>query len=233
VGVPMATPNVWLPSAPVVSNPTSPNVILMMNYLGLGDVMALAEGEQMHTTMFGTLMSVDMRRKWTIWQIASPYAAFITQADTISQKLYLGNALANGKIYQLLSTQLSDDGTAINGLYTTYGWVDGNKVSQNPMLGFHRKMWTYLQLTASGTGTLQATALINSLVPALPFYKQALPGIPLAVNPPDDYERSMNAAGNRIFMQFSTNAVGAAFNLQRVIMVGGKATLPIRGNAAQ
>lgn len=233
VGVPMSTPNVYLPNAPTVTNPTTPNVILVLNYLGLGDVMALADGEQMHTTMFGTLMSVDMRRKWTIWQVASPFANFITRQDGISQPLFLGNSQSNGKIYQFLATQLSDDGTAINSNYTTYGWVDAAKAQQLQMLGMHRKQWNYLQIRASGSGTMTVKLLPNNLVPSAPFSKITLPGITLASNPGDDYERSVNAVGNLMFVNFSTNAVGAAMSVRHVIMVGKPATLALRGNAAQ
>lgn len=75
VGVPMPTPNFWLPNAPINNNPTSPNVILMCNYQGLDSGGMLKTEPQMHTTMFGTLNAIDMRRKWSIWQIPSPYAA--------------------------------------------------------------------------------------------------------------------------------------------------------------
>jgi hypothetical protein len=233
IGVPMATPNAYLPNAGIVTNPTSPNVIIALNYLGLGDITALAEGEQMRTTMFGTLMSVDMRRKWTIWQVSSPFANFIQRGDLYTNTLFLCNANGSTNIDAFTTGQLSDNGVAINGLYTTYGWVDMNKQQQNPLLGMHRKMWTYLQMLASGSGTFQVSALLNNLNPQLPFHIQNLPGIKLSTTPSDDYERSLNAAGNRVFLQFSTNAVGAAFNLERVILVGGIATLPIRGNAAQ
>ena len=43
VGVPLPTPNFWLPNAPENANPTSPNVILMCNYQGLDSGSALKE----------------------------------------------------------------------------------------------------------------------------------------------------------------------------------------------
>lgn len=238
IGVPMATgPGTasyqWLPNAPTNANPTSPNVILMLNYLGLGDIQELASGAQLHTTMFGTLMSVDMRRKWTIWNVASPYADFVMRQDGLSTPLFVCNGTGTGKIYQFLGTQYSDDGTAINSSYTTYGWVDAAKAQQNPMLGMHRKMWTYLQMLISGAGSLTVSCLLNNLVPSLPFRTITGPTITLSAVPSDDIERSINVAGNRIYVQFSTNAVGAYFNLERVILCGGPATLPIRGSAAQ
>lgn len=233
VGVPMATPNAWLPNAPVNANPTTPNVILMLNYQGLGDVMSLGDGKQMHTTMFGTLMSVDMRRKWSLWQIASPSANFVERQDGISRPLFLGNGAANGKIYQLLNTQRSDDGAAINSTYTTYGFVDAAKAQQSPLLGFHRKLWSYLQMLVKGAGALTIKMLPNNLIPATPFSAVTLPAITLSLTPGDDLERPLNVAGNRMFVQFSTDAVNAWFELERLILVGSQAPLALRGSAAQ
>ena len=238
IGVPMATgPGTasypWLPNAPTVSNPTSPNVVLMLNYLGLGDITALADGPQLHTTMFGTLMSVDMRRKWTVWNITSPIANFIMRQDGYTRSLFLGNGVNNGKIYQFLASQLSDDGAAINSTYTTYGFVDHTKAQQNPLLGLHRKAFNYLQALIYGSGNVSFTYLMNSLMPPQSGYKTTPSPITLAAVPTDDYERPINQVGNRIYVQISSNAVGAAWTLERLILVGAQAALSVRGNAAQ
>lgn len=238
IGVPMATGAgtksfPYLPNAPTVSNPTSPNVILMLNYLGLGDVMALGDGEQMHTTMFGTLMSVDMRRKWTIWNVTSPYGDFIMRQDGVTTQLMLGNGVGNGKIYSFSPTQLTDDGTTINALYTTYGFVDENKKQQNPLLGNHRKQYVYSQMTIQGTGQVSLTLLSNQLTPPQSGYSYTTPPITLSANPTDDLERPVNAQGNRVFAQFKTVGSGSAFTLQKLILVGSQAMLPLRGSAAQ
>lgn len=241
IGAPMATPNVYLPNAPTNANPTTPNVIFTLNYVGLSGPQELAAMPQMHTTMFGAIVSVDMRRKWNIWQIPCPYAAFVTRQDGVSNPLFLGNGIGSGKIYQLSATQLSDDGAAINGLYTTYGFVNSGMAKQNPLLGFHRKLYTYLQLLAYGAGTLTVKFLANRINADLQHTWQVLSapdgsnqvGIPLQANPQDDIERSINIAGNRVFMQVSTNAVGAHFTLSKAILVGGPSPLlPLRGSAS-
>jgi len=233
IGVPMATPNQWLPNAPSVPNPTSPNVVLMLNYQGLGDVMALGDGEQMHTTMFGTLMSVDMRRKWTIWQITSPYADFCTRQDGLSEPLFICNGKNTGKIYQLVAGQLSDDGAAINSLYTTYGFTSFEKAQQYPLLGFYRKNYTYWTAAMNGAGNLTVKFLPGNLIPNAPYAPFTLPVIPLSATPADDYERSINVIGTRVFVQLSTNAVGAWWNLNHMTLIGKAAALPLRGNLAQ
>ena len=97
VGVPMPTPNQWLPNAPVNAKPQTPNVILCLNYQGLDSGSELKSAPQMHTTMFGTLTSIDMRRKWSIWQIPSPYGA-VCQGVT-DEEIFICNGRGNSKVY--------------------------------------------------------------------------------------------------------------------------------------
>ena len=47
-GLPLPTPNFWLPFAPVNSAPTKPNVILMCNFQGLDSGSPLRSEPQMH-----------------------------------------------------------------------------------------------------------------------------------------------------------------------------------------
>lgn len=236
IGAPMSTPNAYLPNAPTVTNPTSPNVVITLNYIGLNSVNDLANGQQMHVTMFGTLVSTDKRRKWTIWNITSPYADFVTRPDGVSRPLFFCNGIGSGKLYQLNATQYSDDGVAINGTYTTYGFVNSGMVKQNPLLGFHRKLYTYLQLMAYGSGQMAVKFLANTLNATANYQWKVLGaagGITLQANPVDDIERSINVTGNRVFTQFSTNAVGAHMTLSKVILVGGPhPVLPLRGSAS-
>jgi hypothetical protein len=44
--------HVWLPNAPYNPKPTSPNVILMLNYQGLADIKEMMMSPEVHTTMF-------------------------------------------------------------------------------------------------------------------------------------------------------------------------------------
>lgn len=234
VGVPLPTPNKWLPLAPVNKNPTTPNVILMWNWQGLNDFQELVDGQSMHTTMFGTLASVDMRLKMTIWNVASPYAGFITQPDLTTQRFTICNGNGSGKIYQLYETgqlipdhtdPLSDDGTAINSQYWTYGFVNSSKAQQFPLLGFHRKRYQMVQQLISGAGTAVVKAYPNYILTestlAFNDYAYTVPGgIGLVEQPKDDYIRPLNISGNRVYVQYGTNAVGEAWNLSKVIMCG-------------
>lgn len=221
-----ALPSVkWLPNAPYNPTPTSPNVMLMMNYQGLATFEEMVTSPEVHTTMFGTLAAVDMKRKWAIWQIATPAMEFILQEDGESQPLYICNGIGSSKIYQLSTDQLSDDGVAINSLYTTYGFVNAAKAATLPIFGFHAKRYTVLQASITGVQTVNSAAtnasiriLPNTLTPKYP-YKVPI-GIPLVDPVQDDYFRPINVRGNRAFIEVSTNAVGSSFNLSKLLLTG-------------
>lgn len=162
VGVPMATPNFWLPNALANPNPQTPNVILMCNYQGLDTGSEIKAGPQMHTTMFGTLNAIDMRRKWSIWQIASPYGASVqTQTD---KAFYICNGASNSKVYMLDPTADTDDGVAIDSLYTTASLPGDAATKQYPQLGDGNYRVGYMNMTASGAGLLNVRFLPNTLL---------------------------------------------------------------------
>jgi hypothetical protein len=216
--VPLATPNQWLPFDPVNLAPTTPNVILMCNYQGLNDFQDLVSSPQMHTTMFGTLAAVDMKRKWSIWHVATPYMDFISRQAVENKPLFVCNGIESSKIYQFLDDQLSDDGVAIYGLYTTYGFVNAAKAATLPIFGFHQKRYTVLQGTSYGAGVMKVVAYQNTLGATYPY---TIPGgITQQPTMQGDWFRPLNQRGSRIFLEFSTDAVGSWFNLSKLLLSG-------------
>jgi hypothetical protein len=224
--VPLPTPNKWLPFDPQNPNPTSPNVMLMLNYQGLNTFEELVNSPAVHTTMFGTLAAVDMKRKWSIWRIPTPYMDFIRRHGTSTKPLFVCNGIDSSRIYQFLDDQLSDDGVEINGLYTTYGFVDAVKATTIPIFGFHAKRYTVLQVTSQGAGVERIRAYPNTLdnprpIEILGSTVVTQPGAITLKNPAyDDWFRPMNVRGNRVYMEFSTNAVGHWFELSKVMLSG-------------
>jgi hypothetical protein len=215
----------WLPNAPYNPTPTTPNVMLMLNYQGLATFEEMISSPQIHTTMFGTLAAPDMKRKWAIWNIAMPDMEFIIRADSETQPLYICNGIDSSKIYILSQSQLSDDGAAINSLYTTYGFVNAAKAATLPIFGFHAKRYTVLQAAVTGVQTVASTAtnmniriLPNTISPKYPYTVPV--GIPLVDPAGDDYFRPINVRGNRAFIEVSTNAVGSAFQLSKLLLTG-------------
>lgn len=227
----------WLPFAEYNPTPTTPNVILMLNYQGMATFDELISSPEVHTTMFGALAAVDMKRKWAIWQIASPYAAFINRQDVLDDPLFICNGIDSSKIYQFLDTQYSDDGEPINSLYTTYGFVNATKAATLPIFGFHAKRYTVFQSAIFGgqtnttsSGNAQIRMLPNTISPTYPYTVPV--GIPLSNPVQDDFFRPINVKGNRMFVEISTDAVGSWFNLSKMLLTGKAdawSTLPATG----
>jgi len=241
VGVPLPTPNFWLPDAPSNPAPTSPNVILMMNYQGCETGEAIKQAMQLHTTMFGSLNAVDMRRKWSIWQIACPYAEAVSTSGSVAGSFTTGevnlldaemrfcNGIASSKIYRL-NPDLgpdeipTDDGATINSLYTTYGHVNPSKASQFPLLGLFRKLWGYMTHQVSGAGTLNVRLLPNTLLgpgdDTKGYYPWTLPGGFVLTDPCTQVrEAPLNFAATRTFVEFSTTG---RMDISDLVMVGKK-----------
>jgi hypothetical protein len=215
----------WLPNAPYNPTPTTPNVMLMLNYQGLANIKEMMVSPEVHTTMFGALAAPDMKRKWAIWNIATPYMQFIMQPDGETEQLYICNGIGTSKIYELDQDQYSDDGVAINSLYTTYGFVNAAKAATLPIFGFHAKRYTVFQTEITG-GQLTSSQVTNAKIRMLPNtispkYPYTVPvGIPLVDPLNDDYFRAINVKGNRMFVEVSTNAVGSWFNLSKILLTG-------------
>lgn len=237
VGVPLKTPNFWLPNPTYGAQPTPQytNVVLMCSYKGLDSVGDLQSEPQDHVSIMGSLTALDMRRKWTLWQIETPYFDFITRQDGLSAPLFICNGVGTSKIYQLIDGNYSDDGTAINSLYTTYGFVNQEKAKEYPLLGFFRKMFSYLRVLASGNGRLQVKAYLNKLTQATTgkgIY-QIPNGLPLQ-DDEYDFERPLNVSGNRVYLEYSTNVAGEGFQLSNMSLVGKQHPhLPIKGPASR
>jgi hypothetical protein len=216
-GVPTATVQ-WLPNAPYNPAPTSPNVCLLCNYQGLDTAAELFAGPGVHTTMFGSLAAVDMKRKWSIWQIPSPYADFIYRPDGVDLPLFILNGIGSSKVYQLLTSQLSDDGVAISSDYCCYGFVNAVKAATLPIFGMHRKQYSVFQVCAEGAGSMGVTFRPDILNAKYPV---TIPtGIALTSPSQQDYFRPINVTGNRMFVEFSTDAVGSWMHIDKVLLTG-------------
>ena len=221
VGVPMATPNFWLPNASVNANPTSPNVILTCDFRGLDSGEELKQYPQMHTTMFGTLNAIDMRRKWSIWQIPAPYANFVQTANDV--ELYICNGRGNSRVYQLDSEATTDDGIVIDSLYTTAGLPGAEKRSQMPQLGKNRVRMGYMVATLESAGNIQARLYANRLPgPGTPpVASWTVPGGFTPGKPyNDDAEASLNFAATRTFLELRQNDGLGGFSLSNLALFG-------------
>jgi hypothetical protein len=212
VGVPIATPNIYMPEFPANANPTSPNVILMCNYRELNTGAAIAQTGPIRSTFTGRLMSPEPARKWSFWNIACPYSDFIDRANN-QWPQWLTTGYSDNKIFQLQATQLNDDGTAINSFWISYGFVKP-ETQDAKGLGLFRMEVPYFTVLATGSGTL------NSYV-----YPESPQNRPYVLDPQTlptisqgDLEIGVNIKGQRFFIRVGTNAVGAGFRCSKMVV---------------
>jgi hypothetical protein len=208
-GVAMPTPNPWLPNAPT-SNPAQPNVILMCNYDGCPTAGELEAGAPVHVTMFGSIKALDMRRKWSVWQIVSPYAGIVLDGTEGIETLYICNGTGTGKIYRLIASdiQMTDDGTPIAPLYITSGQPDKEK-AQALGIGLGQKYaasWMANMQGSSVPNGLRIRHYQNTLADQYPVPARYVP--PLAPTMQNNIEWKAEVRGQRFFTEFSMNQNG-------------------------
>jgi hypothetical protein len=217
IGVPLPTPNFWLPDAPVNAAPTFPNVVLMCSYEGQMSGSDITDAAPVFATQFGNLDTADLRRKWSIQQIPSPYADFITQANGSDNPLLFGNGLSNSKIYALTAT--NDDGAEIPWRYVTYGFGDETDVQKYPALGAGRKRWSYLLATITGVGNAIVSFFSNRIDSTTNYTVPG--GVALAA---DDFdrERPLNIPGNRVYVEYKSGGLDSQMDLSQMTLIGSK-----------
>jgi hypothetical protein len=224
IGVPIATPNAYMPEFPPNANPTTPNVILMCSYRELNTGAALATTGPIRSTYMGRLMSPEPARKWSFWNIRCPYSDYISRANGNWPEFYC-TGYGDQKIFALLASQLSDDGLAINSFWVSYGFVKPEAADAKG-LGLFRMSFPYFTVLAIGSGTL------NSYVyPESPFNRPyVLDPTPLPAITQGDLEIPVNIKGQRFFVRVGTNQVGQNFRCSKMIVpLVADTWSPIRG----
>ena len=231
IGVPLPTPNQWMPDFPANANPTQPNVVLMLNYRELLTGGAIQNEGAVRQSFMGELRTFQLGRKWSAWSIQASYADFVTRADT-TQPLFFCNDQLRGKIYQqLTSANYLDDGALIPWDYITSPMPKTQEAQQlgmgNHMLEAH--MSTALLV---GGGNCQINLYPDTITSP---YAENVGVFPMS-NPPayGDTEIIINNSGSRFFLEFAnggTTAAPANFELSRVVLTVEKsAYAPLRGS---
>lgn len=211
VGIPIPTPNMFMPEFPVNTNPTLPNVILMMSYRELNSGMAIADTPPIRSSFSGRILAPEPARKWSFWNVQSPYADFINRANN-TNPLFVCSGTANSKVYAFVDSELDDDGLPVNGYYITYGAVKPD-MQDAKGLGSHRMLLQYLTILAEGFGNLNPLIYTQSPL-NVPY---TLSSIPLSQFTLGDLEAVVNLTGERFFLRVGTNAVGAKFQMSKVV----------------
>ena len=228
IGIPIPTPNQWMPDFPVNANPTQPNVVLVCQYKELMNSGALAAEGPIRQSYTGMLKSFQLGRKWSAWSIEAAYADFITRPDTTEPLFYCGDT-DTSKIYQQIAGNHTDDGEPIFDQYITYPFLKADE-AQALQAGLHNLMAEFAECLVVGAGALTVTVYPNTL--DSPYATRLDPPFVLE-DPPayGDTEMPANVPGNRFFIGFETLVPGDHFKLSRVVLnVKMDPWAPVRGS---
>jgi len=232
IGIPLPTgPGTksfpYLPEFPANSAPTSPNVILTINYRELNSGMAVAETGPIKTGYSGRILSPEPARKTSFWNIRSPYADFVNRGNN-ETPLFLCTGYGDSKVFALDPDELDDDGLAINSFYLTYGFTKA-EMQDAKGLGLHRMSLKYLTSLAVGSGDLNIWVYPETPLNPLPVRLDSIPLDPFTLG---DLESDVDYTANRFFVRYGTNKVGSRFELSKIVAsLAPDPWTPIRGSA--
>lgn len=127
---------------------TAPNRVLMMDFRGLDFAEQIAAAFPISED------GVPRRaRTWWPWTMQINSAAIVERTSDSTQKIFMGNGAATGKIYDLSEANRTDDGDAIPWDYRTY-YAPSPGQEAGLRLGTHRKSFDYLSGLVKGSGTM-------------------------------------------------------------------------------
>jgi len=214
--IPLPTPNPWMVDATVNAAPTSPNVILALDYKGMGTIDDLMNGMSLHMTMMGKLAVHDIRRKWSLWTIPTPYLGLVKRNELMSQVM-ICNGISSSKIYFLDTTLRGfDDGVPFTSSYCTYGFIDTSKQDSLPMFGQFNKRYRFFDLLAGGSANASLTFYQNILEAPYPY---VVPGGVDLINPSNnDIQGPLDEYAQRLFVEIVQ--VNGWFNMSRLTLSG-------------
>jgi len=212
IGLPLPTPNKFLPNAAENLAPFTPNVILMCSYLGLPTGRDIAAADPVTVSMFtGSLLFHDKRRKWTIWQIPPAIGNIIDRADG-SREVWFGQT---AKISKLDPNAITDNGAAIASSYTTFSHQDPVTMEKF-RLPAGQKLYGYFYARIEGAGSWTLTSIPEDL--ATP-YADTQPPFLLVEPALDDTQAPLNEVGNRMYIRIASDGLpGTNWTLTRTVL---------------
>ena len=203
---------------------SGPNYVFVLDYKWLDSGQDIASSPMViYSSFTGKILAHGRGRRWTYWNISANSMCFAERADGTAQPFF-GNGSRAGKIYQQIDapTQLSDDGNAINGFWSSH-YSPSTVEEQGLQLGAHRKLCGYLKWRAFGSGLLSIAIQTAQRITTLRPYT-------LSLTPPADGGRGVNMHGERFSIQVGTNAAGQWWRLEKLIPCMRKdATIIVRG----
>jgi len=207
----------WLPAGVIPDDPapTTPNVILELNYKQLNTASALSSSVGVHRSYSGKLLASEITRKWALWTIKAPSAAFLTRSDNTAP-VFVGNSDGNGKIFQLIEGLLEDDGSPFSERYITSSFLPRSD-AQAQNVGVLRCGYDTMTLIIDGQGSFGIVAHNNYVDGA--GTRRLLPDLTFPVSTFGDAEVPLDEEANRLFIEFIAQCVGSAYTLSGMTML--------------
>lgn len=203
---------------------TAPNLILVLDRRELETAAQIASASPVHITLSGTMRSSDLTRKWTKWNVSMNCGEMLAAVDSaVRFMLGAGNGVTPGSepgygnAYYLDAEKLTDDDYGqISPYYCTYFFVS-HEAEEQLGLGPFLKIGAYLSAFISGTGTISATPLVDTLANA----KTATAPRTLSTSPTADLYWGVNVRGERISIKFASAPLSGqtdnTFTLQKMV----------------
>lgn len=169
-------------------------------------------------------------RKWTIWYLndgstgVGMNCAALTIRSDGSYHLLRGNGAGTGKIYDQLTSQLTDDGAFINSLYQT-AYFPQIEDEQALQLGSHRKHFKYLTGWVQGSGQFQMT-----VYGARNLRAKSLTTMTLSTTQEWDFEMNAYYIAERMSLLFGALTTGGWWELSKLTpTIQRELISPVRG----
>lgn len=154
-----------------IDEATAPSLIYHVDYKFLDSAHQIAEAAPIIRGGQGRLVSRDLCRKWTRWNLTMNGAALMFRDEnTLEVMLFAGNGEApvegsqgQGNVYYLDPLKLSDDDFGAKTPYYITYFFPGMDADQALGLGAQRKTLQFFQYLVRGTGRIRVTAYANTL----------------------------------------------------------------------
>ena len=208
-----------------MGNATTPNMILVMDYRELTTASQIANNGPVHISLAGKMISSDLTRKWTRWNIPALCGEVIQRPGNIWQ---MQVSMSYGNLYYFDSAKLTDDDLGqIFPYYQTYFFVN-HEMEQALQVGSHRKVYRKVCAFVTGVGYAYLTPLVDSrynLWPSTSMRQLSADSGPASAQTYDQ-EWSIWVRGERVAFRVSVaplpGTTDVQFNLQKLIVTIGK-----------
>lgn len=212
---------------------TSPNIVLVCDYRELKASQDITYSDPVHISYSGKVLSTDLSRKWSVWNIKANCGEIITRQNGVQEMVFggaAGTGLSSGgfdNLYSLNSAKYTDDDYGqILSFYTTYFFLPKQMQQQLQMAGLN--LYNYLRMFISGIGNLQMTYFGNSLTNPWPLP----PALPLPTTATQDFELGLNVQTERMAIEFAVTPLAgqtdAYFSLSKATLAVRPAVIGVR-----